>query len=107
MQRRQHGIRQIFKQRHLLFALHTLRFGDFDARRFNAHRLMNFKFAARLFDHLFTFDHGLLAHATVLPLLPASHHKVKSELQRRAEFLDDGQPRDAGEQRQSRGERKQ
>ena len=107
MQRRQHGIRQIFKQRHLFFALYTLRLCNLDARWFNAHRLMNFKLAARLFDHLFTFDHRLLANTAVLPLLPAPHHEVKSEFQTRADFLDNGQPRNAREQCEPRRERNQ
>ena len=66
MQRRQQGIGQILEQRHLLFALHARRLGNFRTRRLDAHGLVDIQFTARFFDHFLALDHRLFADAAAV-----------------------------------------
>ena len=100
MQWRQHRIRQILKQRHLLLALHARRLGYVNhLRRLDTQRLVvHVEFAARFFNDFLALDHRLLADAPILPLLPALHDIKKRGLQRGAQPLNDREPRNAREQ---------
>ena len=101
VERRQERIRQVLEQGHLLFPLDAGRFGNLDRRRLDPYRLVDFEPFLADFHDLVALDHGLLAGAAVLALLPLAQEEKVCGLHPAAQALDHGEPGHAGEETQA------